>query len=164
MLRNEIQIRKLEAEDIDLMRMLNEVFADAFQEPETYLEKKPSDEYLRSLLNKDHVLVYVALDGQRVVAGLAAYVLEKFEQERKEVYVYDLAVDENYRRLKLATRLIEALKVESRRRGAWVVYVQADPVDIPAIKLYESLGIREEVLHFDMTLEDRREEMQNEED
>ena len=46
MLRNEIQIRKLEAEDIELMRMLNEVFADAFQEPETYLEKKPSDEYL----------------------------------------------------------------------------------------------------------------------
>lgn len=136
------------------MRQLNEVFAVAFEEPETYLEKKPSDEYLSALMKKDHFLVYVALDGQRVVGGLAAYVLEKFEQERKEVYIYDLAVEEAYRKQRIATRLIESLKEEAKRLGAWVVYVQADEVDEPAVKLYESLGIKEEVLHFDIPLDE----------
>ena len=33
---------------------------------------------------------------------------------------------------------------------AWVIYVQADYGDDPAIALYEKLGVREEVLHFDI--------------
>lgn len=31
-----------------------------------------------------------------------------------------------------------------------MIYVQADYVDPPAIALYEKLGVREEVLHFDI--------------
>ena len=36
------------------------------------------------------------------------------------------------------------------RRGAWAVFVQADYGDDPAISLYEKVGRREEVLHFDI--------------
>jgi aminoglycoside 3-N-acetyltransferase I len=36
------------------------------------------------------------------------------------------------------------------RRGAWVVYVQADYGDDPAIALYTKLGVREDVMHFDI--------------
>ena len=64
-----IRFKKLSDEDIEQMRQLNEVFAAAFEEPDTYLGKKPGDEYLGALLKKDHVLAYVALDGQRVVGG-----------------------------------------------------------------------------------------------
>jgi aminoglycoside 3-N-acetyltransferase I len=32
-----------------------------------------------------------------------------------------------------------------------VIYVQADHGDAPAISLYESLGTREDVLHFDIS-------------
>jgi aminoglycoside 3-N-acetyltransferase I len=35
-------------------------------------------------------------------------------------------------------------------RGAYVIFVQADKVDDAAIKLYESLGTREDVFHFDI--------------
>jgi aminoglycoside 3-N-acetyltransferase I len=31
-----------------------------------------------------------------------------------------------------------------------VIYVQADLGDEPAIRLYQSLGVREDVLHFDI--------------
>jgi aminoglycoside 3-N-acetyltransferase I len=85
-----------------------------------------------------------------VVGGLAAYVLEKFEQERREIYIYDLAVAEQHRRKGIATRLINELRQIARERGAYVIYVQADIIDEPAVKLYESLGKREEVLHFDI--------------
>ncbi len=31
-----------------------------------------------------------------------------------------------------------------------MIYVQADPPDLPAVALYDKLGVREEVLHFDI--------------
>jgi len=77
-------------------------------------------------------------------------VLEKFERERSEVYIYDLAVAEAHRRRGLATRLIEELKRVAKHKGAYVIFVQADPPDAPALKLYESLGVREDVHHFDI--------------
>ena len=48
-------------------------------------------------IGKNHFIALVALDGNKVVGGLAAYVLDKFEQERKEIYIYDLAVSKDHR-------------------------------------------------------------------
>jgi ribosomal protein S18 acetylase RimI-like enzyme len=91
-----------------------------------------------------------AVNGNQVVGGLAAYVLEKFEQERQEVYIYDLAVQEQHRRKGIATKLINELRYIARERGAYVIYVQADKVDDAAIKLYESVGTKLDVFHFDI--------------
>jgi len=38
-------------------------------------------------------------------------------------------------------------------RAAYVIFVQADTDDAPAIALYSKLGIREDVLHFDIAIE-----------
>jgi ribosomal protein S18 acetylase RimI-like enzyme len=78
--------------------------------------------------------------------------LDKFERMRREVYIYDLAVAAEHRRRGIATMLIKRLREIAAERGAWVVYVQADYGDYPAIALYEKLGNREEVLHFDITV------------
>ena len=110
----------------------------------------PSDAYLEGLLAKDSVIAIVALEGQEVVGGLVAYELEKFEQQRSEIYIYDLAVLESRRRQGIATALIDAVRDVARQRQAWVVYVQADYGDEPAVALYSKLGIREDVLHFDI--------------
>lgn len=126
------------------------VFADAFEDHESYQSAVPSDEYLEELLAREDFIPLVAVADGKVVGGLAAYVLQKFEQERSEIYIYDLAVLEEYRRQHIATGLINKLREIARERGAWVIYVQADHGDDPAIKLYESLGTREDVLHFDI--------------
>jgi aminoglycoside 3-N-acetyltransferase I len=136
--------------DLALIRALMRLFGEAFNEVDTYQAKAPSDAYLRTLLAKPHFIAIVALKGAKVVGGVAAYVLDKFEQERSEVYIYDLAVAEAHRRQGIATALIEALKPVARQHGAWVIFVQADPGDDPAIKLYESLGVIENVHHFDI--------------
>ncbi|HYJ09847.1 MAG TPA: AAC(3)-I family aminoglycoside 3-N-acetyltransferase, partial [Polyangiaceae bacterium] len=41
----------------------------------------------------------------------------------------------------------------AKQRAAFVVYVQADYGDEPAIALYTKLGSREDVMHFDIALE-----------
>jgi aminoglycoside 3-N-acetyltransferase I len=92
------------------------------------------------------------LKGAEVVGGIAAYQLRKFEQERSEIYVYDLAVAAAHRRQGIATALILDLRMIAAERDAYVIFVQADPDDAPAIALYEKLGEREAVLHFDISV------------
>ncbi|HEY1108173.1 MAG TPA: GNAT family N-acetyltransferase, partial [Opitutaceae bacterium] len=70
--------------------------------------------------------------------------------ERSEIYIYDLAVAEAHRREGIATALIRELQRIAAERGAWVIYVQGDYGDDPALALYDKLGVREEVLHFDI--------------
>jgi aminoglycoside 3-N-acetyltransferase I len=141
---------QLAADDIDLMRGLLRMFGEAFEDPETYAARQPSDAYLKSLLAGDTFIALAALDDGGVVGGLAAYELRKFEQERGEIYIYDLAVAETHRRRGIATGLIERLKSIAAGRGACVIFVQADHGDDPAIALYSKLGVREDVLHFDI--------------
>ena len=85
-----------------------------------------------------------------MVGGLAGYILPKFEQARSELYIYDLAVDAGSRRRGVATRMIARLQRLAAERGAYVIFVQADHGDDPAIALYTKLGQREDVLHFDI--------------
>ncbi len=140
--------------DTALMTELLRLFGRVFDDEKTYLGALPGDAYLRSLLAKPHFIAIAAQRGGEVVGGLAAYVLEKFERERSEVYIYDLAVAEQHRRRGVATELIRALKPIARERGAYVIFVQADQGDVPAIRLYESLGTREDVHHFDISVND----------
>lgn len=143
-------LSRLTPQDTDTLAALNRLFADAFEDHDSYQARKPEPEYLRTWLSREHHIALTASEDGALVGGLIAYVLDKVEQARAEVYIYDLAVAENHRRQGVATALIEALKPIARDAGAWVIYVQADYVDPPAIALYEKLGAREEVLHFDI--------------
>lgn len=149
---NTTDIRLLTADDIELMRSLLKVFGEAFDEVDTYCGRQPTASYLQRLLGQDHFIALVALENGEAVGGLAAYELRKFEQERSEIYIYDLAIDTHHRRKGIATALINALQDIAAERGAYVIFVQADYVDTPAVKLYEKLGVREEVLHFDIAV------------
>lgn len=147
-------VQQLGNTDIDLMKALLNCFGEAFHEPETYQGNQPDDRYLLDLLGSDTFIAIAALSQEQVIGGLVAYELKKFEQKRSEIYIYDLAVDESYRRQGVATTLIETLKPIAQDRGAWVIFVQADNGDEPAIQLYSKIGTREEVLHFDISIED----------
>ncbi len=143
---------RLTSSDVSLLKHLLKVFGEAFDEPDTYQSKLPTDAYLESLLGKEHFVALVAQNGNRVIGGLAAYVLEKFEQERKEIYIYDLAVSKDYRRCGIATGLLNELRRAAKELGAYVIFVQADKGDTAAIKLYESLGSPEDVFNFDISV------------
>lgn len=142
--------RILEADDVSTLQQLLAVFAAAFEDDQAYLARQPRDGYLEQLLS-DRSFVAIAgyCDGS-LVGALAGYVLQKFEQERSEFYIYDLAVLETHRRKGVATAMIEKLKAIAAERGAWVIFVQADYGDDAAVALYSKLGVREDVMHFDI--------------
>ncbi|MFC5461449.1 AAC(3)-I family aminoglycoside N-acetyltransferase [Massilia niabensis] len=145
-------IRQLQATDASLMDAMLSFFAEAFGDPVSYTSKRPGADYLRKLLGGDSFIALAAFDGAAVIGALCAYELRKFEQERSEIYIYDLAVAATHRRRGIATALIRSLQEIAAARGAWVIFVQADtqPEDEPAIALYSKLGVREDVLHFDI--------------
>ena len=144
---------QLAPSDTDLAHRLLDVFSEAFEDPDTYDRARPGPEYLRRLLGSETFIALAAVQGDEVVGGLAAYELHKIEQERSEIYIYDLAVRASHRRLGVATALIHHLQALARQRGAWVVYVQADYGDDPAVALYTKLGTREDVMHFDLPVD-----------
>ena len=146
-------VERLGPSQIAAMRDALQVFADAFDEEENFFSAPPSDDYLKRLLSDPRfVLLLARMDGE-AVGALSAYELVKYERERSEFYIYDLAVAEPFRRRGVATALIEALKPIARATGGWVIFVQADRIDEAAVALYRRLGIEEEPLHFDIPLD-----------
>jgi aminoglycoside 3-N-acetyltransferase I len=141
---------QLDRSDVARLKQLLAVFGEAFEDVAAYQAAVPREDYLESFLADQRCITVVAMDGDAVTGGLVAYELLKFEQERKEIYIYDLAVQAAHRRRGIATGLIETLKAIARARGAYVIYVQADRGDAAAIALYAKLGTREDVLHFDI--------------
>lgn len=150
-----LEIRHLTSDDVLLMELLLTTFGKAFNEVETYIENRPSNDYLRRLLGSSMFIALTAVKNGEVVGGIAAYELMKFEQERSEIYIYDLAVALEHRREGIATALIEKLREIAAERGAYAIFVQADTniEDEPAIALYTKLGKREDVLHFDIAVD-----------
>ena len=145
-------IRRLGSGDAEGMEAANRLFAEVFGE-EGYHGPQPSRNHLERILEDEKFIALTAWSDDEMVGALAAYEMVKFEAERSEIYIYDLAVRERHRRKGVATALIEALKPIGRERGAWVLMVQADPPDAPAVALYDKLGTREEVLHFDIAVD-----------
>ena len=144
------EYKQLTLSDVGLLKDLLRVFGEAFEDTETYQGAVPGDHYLQSLLAKPHFIALIARRDNDVVGGLAAYEQDKFERDRREIYIYDLAVATEHRRKGVATGLISALKGIAGKRRVYVIYVQADRDDTPAIRLYESVGTREDVHHFDI--------------
>ena len=150
-----VRIHVLGKNDTSLFTAMMDMFGEAFDEIDTYTGARPSTEYVERLLGSDYFIGLVAVDNSEVVAGIAAYELKKFEQERSEIYVYDLAVAETHRRRGIATALIQALQSEASARGAYVIFIQADSDDPPAVALYSKLGTREDVVHFDIEVPEK---------
>jgi aminoglycoside 3-N-acetyltransferase I len=143
-------IRRLTSDDISLMEGMMTMFGEVFEDLETYCGARPGAGYHQQLLDNDHFFALTALADGAVVGGLAAYELPKFEQARSEIYIYDLAVAAEHRREGIATALIQELRNIAAARGVYLIFVQADYGDDPAIALYTKLGKREDIMHFDI--------------
>ena len=134
-MRHPYSIRRLDPGDLAVMNALLATFGEAFNDVATYTRNPPRPGYLQSLLGSDSFIALAAVKGGEVVGGLAAYELKKFEQERTEIYIYDLAVLAQHRRQGIATALIEELRTIAAARAAYVIFVQAELGDEPALAL-----------------------------
>jgi aminoglycoside 3-N-acetyltransferase I len=124
-------IRHLGPGDAGHLAGMMTMFGEAFEETETYTAARPGPDHVRRLLSDRCFIALAAIMDDAVVGGLAAYELVKFERERSEIHIYDLAVARSHRRKGLASALISRLRTIAADRGAHVIFVQADRAAVP---------------------------------
>lgn len=148
-----MRVARLGPGDAECLAALNALYAEVFEDEDSYTAHAPDARWLAGWLAQSHHIAVCAWQGDRLVGGLSGYRLDKFEQARSEIYIYDLGVIVDCRRQGVATALIEELRRIARAEGVWTIFVQADivPEDEPARRLYRKLASEEiTALHFDI--------------
>ena len=119
-----IDIRRLDADDGDVIRELAE------GEPRTALLADPDTIFL------------VAFDGEQPVGFTFGYELDRRHGDERMLFIYELDVDEAYRRQGIATRLMQELLRLAEADGITDAFVLTEPDNVPANGVYEKVGGR----------------------
>ena len=136
--------RRLGPEDSQQARKLISLFDQVFAEPSRPMLPELD---LLSRLSNDHIWVWVAMDQEQVLGGLVGYELPKFETQRSELYLYDLAVASAHQGQGIGRGLIDTLIAQVKSTDIWAVFVQADLGDEVPNALYQSYGYEQEKVH-----------------
>src|SRR5215469_16921053 len=103
---NDISIRILSPEDITELEKLLRLYIEAFGE-----SRYPSDTgYIKNLLSHDLITFVVAYKNNELVGGLTAYLLPSIYGDYNELYIYDMAVKEQYRSQGIGSHILTFVK------------------------------------------------------
>jgi ribosomal protein S18 acetylase RimI-like enzyme len=123
-----IAIRRLNREDLNAVDALEPLFDHAVQ-------PRVAEAFLRQ--EGHHLLV--AYDQAQPV-GFVSGVEMTHPDKGTEMFLYELAVDERFRRRGIGRQLVEALMALAQRRGCYGMWVLADPDNVAAVQTYRSAG------------------------
>ncbi len=101
-------------------------------------ESETTVEHFKQFLVQGYLLV--ALDQQTPVGFLSAYRLPLFQNKVTELFIYEVEVDENYRRQGVGSMMLKYILELAKKEGLecpWVLTNKSNPT---AVKFYESLG------------------------
>ncbi|CAN5265750.1 GNAT family N-acetyltransferase [soil metagenome] len=130
-----LKIKKLNSNEIETAKQLISMFG--FDDENSLL---PSDEYMAEMLGKETFHVVVALENGKLIGGLTAYEMKMFKRETTEIFLYEIEVEEHYRRKGVGTALIEFLKEICRAKGIVEMFVGTENDNFAARKLYSTTG------------------------
>ncbi|MCI4336430.1 MAG: GNAT family N-acetyltransferase [Thermoplasmata archaeon] len=103
-------------------------------------DEPPDPTAIRDYLDDDRNVFYLAFEVGRPVGFLRGSGLGQLKSTRRQMFLYEIAVDPPHRRQGVARLLIEALLQYCRARGFEEVFVFTDPSNDPAVGLYRTTG------------------------
>lgn len=151
---SKVKYLKLNVNNLEELVKLIKLYENVFEmEPFQY----PSYDYLKKILKNENTIFAVAKYEEEIIGGLTAHELASTYFEANEVYVYDLAVHQDFQRKGIGTRLIEELKKISCNKGDKEIFLQADVGDDYAIDFYKKIGgVPEDVIHFSFACKENK--------
>lgn len=121
--------------------MMAAVFAEDAGNAEDAGDASPlSIDYLVCLLERESFWAIAAFAGNEVVGGITAHTLPMTRSQSSEVFIYDLAVRQDYQRQGLGSRLVGELIADAAAVGINVAFVPADNEDRHALDFYRAQG------------------------
>lgn len=136
-------IKKLHTSDLHLARQLLEEWwqEDGIMNPAT-----PGENYLKNQLSRDDFHVYVAIENDQVVGGLTANEIPMFDKEENEMFLFEIGVNEEFRRKGIAKALVKELKSLCVKKGIKVIFLGTSQDNLAAKQLYASTGAIVEII------------------
>ncbi|MGW2206675.1 GNAT family N-acetyltransferase [Streptomyces sp. NPDC001774] len=104
----------------------------------------PRESWAEAFLAAGGHLMLIAYAEDGFPAGLVSGIEMLHPDKGVEMCLYELSVDEGYRRRGVGRALTEALVAEARERGCYDVWVGVDPDNEAALRTYRSAGARDE--------------------
>jgi aminoglycoside 3-N-acetyltransferase I len=131
-----VTIRRLGLENVAEACRLFQTIASVFEED----SKRLPPDYVKSLLGSPSFWAIGAFAGNEVLGGLTAHTLPMTRSADREVFLYDIAVREEWRRRGIGRRLVEFLREAAAAETINVMFVPADNEDLHALDFYRALG------------------------
>jgi aminoglycoside 3-N-acetyltransferase I len=132
----EIRVKRLTSSDREAAQELFVLMEEVFEEKATRL----NDNYVDQLLRRDEFWALAAVVDGVIVGGITAHKLPMTRTETSELFVYDIAVQSQYQRMGVGSRLFNTLRAEAFEAGGYSVFVAADDDDAHALDFYRALG------------------------
>ena len=144
-IKNSFKILRLQENNlnlfIELVKLLNEVFKE--------YHTVGSKEQLKKLLVNPEFYAVAVIKNDIIIGGLTAYQLQRYYNDKSELYIYDIAVKTELHNQGIGKELIRYLKGYAAKNGIETIFVEAHSEDEQAVKFYEStFGKSEKVDHF----------------
>ena len=96
--------------------------------------------HTRDMLRKSDFHVFVALSDGKVIGGCTAYEIPMYKDNAYEMFLYEIAVHRDYRRQKIAFKLIECVKQFGIGKGISKMFVFTSAQNHAAQALYRATG------------------------
>ncbi|MES2678946.1 MAG: GNAT family N-acetyltransferase [Bacteroidota bacterium] len=151
----DIEISKLDSTDIDHFSDLIKIFEEVFEWGNFSV---PSRQHLQGVLENLNFLVFVAIIDKKLVGGLTAYILDRYDIEKPSAYIYDIAVLTDRQRKGIGKLLIKTFNSYCEKNGFDEVFVQAETHDIQAVNFYKATSITSQLkaTHFTYSFYNKR--------
>jgi len=125
-----------------LIQLFDEVFEN--ETPAT-----PNAKQLTDLLKKPGFIAFAAINENEVIGGLTAYELPSYYSAQSEVYIYDIAVKQDFQRMGIGQQLLSSLAIFCKQHNIKTMFVEAHEEDKEAVDFYHKAGGQaEKVIHF----------------
>ena len=157
-----MEIRRAEKADIpkihELLSQVCLVHHNGRPDLFKYGARKYTDKQLADIIEDDSRPVFVAADAEGTVLG---YVFCAFEQHMdnniltdvKTLYIDDLCVDENCRGRHIGRQLYAYAVSFAKKNGCYNLTLNVWSCNEPAMKFYESCGLKPQKVHLEMVLD-----------
>lgn len=133
----DIKIEVLDSFQIYQFQNLVRLYNNVFESPDF---KVATQEYCKSLLTNSKFIAIAAKIEGAIVGGITAHVLPSYYSGKDELFIYDLAILEDFRRKGIGRCLIKELFIIGADRNIEVAFVDAENEDIGALHFYKALG------------------------
>ncbi len=112
-----------------------------------YGARKYTDEELKGIILDDNTPILVAADEKDTVLGYAFCIFKQYKNDNiltdiKTLYIDDLCVDEKHRGKHIGKTLYNAVIDYAKKHGCYNVTLNVWSLNEPAMKFYESCGLR----------------------